>query len=45
MGGGGGETVWTTDVERFVLTPTGTGVGDKVCNLFFFLQAIDTYYS
>ena len=28
-GGGGGGTVWTTDVERFVLTPTGTGVGDK----------------
>ena len=26
---GGGKTVWTTDVERFVLTPTGTGVGDK----------------
>ena len=25
----GGKTVWTTDVERFVLTPTGTGVGDK----------------
>ena len=25
----GGGTVWTTDVERFVLTPTGTGVGDK----------------
>ena len=24
-GGGGG----TTDVERFALTPTGTGVGDK----------------
>ena len=28
-GGGGGGTVWTTDVERFALTPTGTGVGDK----------------
>ena len=28
-GGGGGGTVWTTDVERFVLTPTGTWVGDK----------------
>ena len=27
--GGGVGTVWTTDVERFVLTPTGTGVGDK----------------
>ena len=23
------KTVWTTDVQRFVLTPTGTGVGDK----------------
>ena len=25
----GGKKVWTTDVEGFVLTPTGTGVGDK----------------